>query len=408
VTQYATSYEIGSAAASLEDAAAVTCTVAPALFFPALTTLRFFAAFAVLIHHIELYKKRCGIENVFDAFLIQQLGQQSINLFFVLSSFLLTTLLLREAERTQTIDVRRFYVRRILRIWPVYGVIVFIAFLIVPLCAPRILTQHELKHFETTTPFLTDALLLYLLMLPNFCAVFFTRFIAASHLWSVAVEEQFYLFWPLLNKAFRRRPLVLLVVFYLASAVVGNVAHILPTLDWEKELPLSQLQLWNIYCVCECVNSLALCFRMMLFGAAAAVMFAGGYYRVLYRGSARILILAGITALMVIPYSRSDVPLGILFALLIVSLTDCRIKLLASRPLVYLGSISYGIYMYHAIVLQCLMKCAENFDPSTSSAFVYLTALPAVLAISALSYRFFERPFLQLKDKLAIVKNGTI
>ncbi len=171
------------------------------MFFPALTTLRFFAAFAVLIHHIELYKKRCGIGNVFDAFVIQQLGQQSINLFFVLSSFLLTTLLLREAQRTQTIDVRRFYVRRILRIWPVYGVIVFIAFLIVPLCAPRILTQHELKHFETTTPFLTDALLLYLLMLPNFCSVLFTRFIAASHLWSVAVEEQFYLFWPLLTKA---------------------------------------------------------------------------------------------------------------------------------------------------------------------------------------------------------------
>jgi peptidoglycan/LPS O-acetylase OafA/YrhL len=406
--QLATSNEIEQPAALSADTAAQTGRVAPNVFFPALTTLRFFAAFAVLVHHIELYKKRCGIANVFDTYVIRQLGPQSINLFFVLSSFLLTTLLLREAQRTQTINVRNFYIRRILRIWPVYGVIVFIAFLIVPLCAPRILAEHELKHFETTAPFLSDALVLYLLMLPNFCAVFFTRFIAASHLWSIAVEEQFYLFWPLLTKAFHRRPLVLLLVFYLASAAVAYIAHILPTLQWEKELPISQQQLWNIYCVCECVKSQALYFRMMLFGAAAAVMFSKGYHKFLYRGLPRILIIAGIAALMVIPYSRCDVPLGVLFALLIASLTDSRIKLLASRPLVYLGSISYGIYMYHAIVLQCLMKCAENFDRSSTSAFLYITALPAVLAISALSYRYFERPFLQLKDRLAVVKNGTI
>jgi peptidoglycan/LPS O-acetylase OafA/YrhL len=54
------------------------------------------------------------------------------------------------------------------------------------------------------------------------------------------------------------------------------------------------------------------------------------------------------------------------------------------------------------------MKCAEIFDPSNTNAFLYLAALPAVLAISALSYRYFERPFLQLKDRLAIVKNGTV
>src|ERR1700726_2225023 len=68
------------------------------LFFPALNSLRFLAAVSVFVYHVELYKSRCGAANMFGSFAIQQLGPQGVNLFFVLSSFLLTILLLQEAK----------------------------------------------------------------------------------------------------------------------------------------------------------------------------------------------------------------------------------------------------------------------------------------------------------------------
>jgi peptidoglycan/LPS O-acetylase OafA/YrhL len=88
-------------------------------YHPELDALRFFAAASVFLLHAFL--KSAGL-----LFLVTGSGAYGVDLFFVLSSFLITTLLLRERDTTGTVDIRAFYVRRILRIWPLY--FSFIAF----------------------------------------------------------------------------------------------------------------------------------------------------------------------------------------------------------------------------------------------------------------------------------------
>ncbi|WAC01923.1 acyltransferase family protein [Lacinutrix neustonica] len=93
--------------------------------------LRFIAAFGVVVHHLELYKKRGKMLSLYDSFLkdfIDGLGLNMVYLFFVLSGFLITLLLLKEKNNTNKIDIKKFYIRRVLRIWPLYYLITIISF----------------------------------------------------------------------------------------------------------------------------------------------------------------------------------------------------------------------------------------------------------------------------------------
>lgn len=89
------------------------------IHFPGLNNLRFIAAMGVLIFHVELKKQLLGFKFYYMHQLIN-LGDVSVTLFFVLSGFLITYLLLAEREQTGTVAVKKFYTRRILRIWPLY------------------------------------------------------------------------------------------------------------------------------------------------------------------------------------------------------------------------------------------------------------------------------------------------
>ena len=103
------------------------------IYFPNLNGLRFIAAFLVIIHHIEQIKSFLKIDNYLEVIpFVGIIGKLGVVLFFVLSGFLITYLLLAEEQKYKKISIKKFYIRRILRIWPLYFLIILLSLLILP------------------------------------------------------------------------------------------------------------------------------------------------------------------------------------------------------------------------------------------------------------------------------------
>ena len=117
------------------------------LYFPNLNTLGFLAAMLVMVHHIELFKEMFGLPNIFHNHSIQLMSKIGVTFFFVLSVFLITYLLLLEQNTYETIDIKAFYMRRILRIWPLYYLIIMLAFFIFPQLSFMHMPGHDLSHW---------------------------------------------------------------------------------------------------------------------------------------------------------------------------------------------------------------------------------------------------------------------
>src|ERR1700743_1755388 len=160
------------------------------VYFRNLDGLRFIAAFLVILQHASDYRGFAvpTYSNLFKAHFAEA-GRYGVTLFFVLSGFLITYLLMTEAQKTGTVDIRKFYIRRILRIWPLY-----FAFGIVVISTIDIV----LRNFGIYghTPKLTNLFYLFTFSV-NLQLLFgaYNRGIIEV-LWSVCVEEQFYAVWP--------------------------------------------------------------------------------------------------------------------------------------------------------------------------------------------------------------------
>jgi len=199
------------------------------LFFSGLNELRAFAALAVVFHHIELYKYRLGLCSLYDVNLIntfiENLGKNGVYLFFVLSGFLITYLLLEEKLITGKISVSKFYGRRILRIWPLYFIILIIGFFVLPL------VYNAFPHFFESQTFYNERiknlvygenLILFLFFLSNVALQLFGGVAGAAQSWSVSVEEQFYFIWPWIVKFFSN---ILWIVLLLIIIVMTLINH---------------------------------------------------------------------------------------------------------------------------------------------------------------------------------------
>src|SRR5207249_1695754 len=168
------------------------------VYFPGLNSLRFFAAFGILVFHIEGFKDTLHLPNAMGVPFIRNIGPLSVSFFFVLSGFLITYLLLVEKETFGKISIKKFYTRRIFRIVPLYYLIVIIGLLAIP----NISFFHYGGYPENMGGIVQASWPLYLLMLPNVAEVIYTvPYIGGA--WTIGVEEQFYLFWPWLIRTNR-------------------------------------------------------------------------------------------------------------------------------------------------------------------------------------------------------------
>jgi peptidoglycan/LPS O-acetylase OafA/YrhL len=175
-------------------------------YLPELDSLRFFAFLAVFVCHA--WDIQHGPNPLAD------IGTFGVDLFFTLSAYLITELLLRERERLGEIDVPAFYIRRILRIWPLYFAFLAVVFVAVSLWP---LAKISWLYFAACSVFVGN-FGFYWLGQPS---------LIIAPLWSISVEEQFYISWPLILRRLTQRKIVIaaILLWTFSIAVRWLMAH---------------------------------------------------------------------------------------------------------------------------------------------------------------------------------------
>jgi peptidoglycan/LPS O-acetylase OafA/YrhL len=325
-------------------------------------------------------------------------------LFFAISGFLITYLLLSEKWSLGAISIKGFYARRILRIWPLYFLVVLACMLVVsrigPLAAPAY-QAHIDKHFWHI--FLAYALFVPTLVEP----VPFT-----THLWSIAVEEQFYIVWPWIVKW--GHGLWLLVLVPLAAILAPTIIWEWPT-NWQSGMTIFHAWEYFRHFSCLAIGSLtAICYL-----TAPRVLLRFLYHPVVQAGVLGCLVVMlwnahshgeeGVRA----EFGADARSYSLLFGVLILNVATNPRPLfrLENRVADYLGRISYGLYMYHPLTI-ALAVCAlrpiisDNYRGGLSNAALYILSFGLSVLVSSMSYHLFEQPFLRLKSRFARVPSG--
>jgi peptidoglycan/LPS O-acetylase OafA/YrhL len=333
-------------------------------------------------------------------------GAFGVDLFFSLSGYLLTSLLLRERDQTGDIDPRAFYVRRSLRIWPLYYFSIGLAFLLTRIPASVIAAPfYPGNLFEPIQPrsYLFMAIFLFNFNIAgSFVA---NRYFFMDQLWSISVEEQFYLFWPWLMRYVPRRRIVVLPLVMLAVSVITRIALPLNPYKpvWENTFTrLDPIAVGILIALMPRLN-LRPVHRVVLVIAGLASWEFAAYYCGLYEQLSVSKISMGYPA----------VALGSgAFLLATLGAKSLRSDSVMVRSLVYLGKISYGLYVYSQIAIftvkLALFRGAFGLEspghpPAWSLPTYIMLAFGLNVVLAAVSYRLLEAPFLRLKERFTRV-----
>ena len=374
------------------------------IYFKGLNALRFFAALAVIITHVELIKGQMSCQSLyFKSKLIMELGELGVVFFFVLSGFLITYLLLSEKEQSGSIDVKKFYLRRILRIWPLYFLVTALGFFVLPHL--NFINNTYLSPFNGYSYILN--LMLFIFMLPNIAFVFFKPMPHIGQTWSIGIEEQFYIVWPWLVKNSKNILKTLIIVISVLFLIKVVVLFLYKT-NFENAI-FKNLK--------EIIAMLKI-ESMAIGGIGAWMVFNKKYYTKLL---SNVVLILALTLVIVLIYFTPDViqdaiflAYSVLFLIIILNVSlnkNCFLKL-ENKLFVFLGNLSYGIYMYHMIVIALLVGALKqfNFEVNNSIAsqlIIYSISIFVTILVSWLSYTFFEKPFLKLKHKFTVIKSGS-
>jgi len=366
-------------------------------FVPALDGVRGFAILLVLVLHFSAY----GHELPRSGLLIDQLyyrvaaaGWIGVDLFFVLSGFLITGILYDAKGSPHYF--RNFYIRRTLRIFPLYYGALILFLVIFPLLWPN---HGGLRSMQNDGWW-------YWTYLSNVKIAMdgWPQFGAIGHFWSLAVEEQFYLLWPLLVLAFRRRQLQMIclicIVVALAARVVLNIRGNNPAAFVFTPARMDALAAGAYVALAargtEGLRSLA---RFALPGAALMVVLA----------MVIVALRNGFAAYDPLVSTIGHTAIALLFAaVLVLVLTLSRETLLVrvfnSTPLRFFGRYSYGIYVFHhpllflfsGVVPLALIPTVLGSQLLRQAVFIVI-ATAVTTALALLSWHLVEKRFLMLK-----------
>jgi peptidoglycan/LPS O-acetylase OafA/YrhL len=374
---------------------------------PELDALRFFAFLSVFLFHglpgIAIPKHYgWSWPTVWLAANLKNAGRFGVCLFFVLSSFLITELLMRERSSTGTVHVPAFYVRRILRIWPLYFFFLFFGVL--------------LGHFVSGWQVETQRLIAFLVLLGNwYVANFGSTANPIGPLWSISIEEQFYLTWPWIAKAAGRT--AILVVSILLLPLSWITIYLLA-----RSAPEASRVMW--------FSSLVQ-FQFFALGALAALLLKGRAPK--WKMASRLVLFTVAGALwtsaqgfFLRDYAPFSGPLFYILGYCLVGI-GCVLLLLGfleipqryiPRPLIQLGKVSYGLYVFHRLsqhIASYLLLAAARSELWTGRLRIVLrdsatlvVALLLTMVLAFFSYRFLEMPFLRLKERFTFIRSRAV
>lgn len=366
----------------------------------ALDGLRGFAILAVFFYHyagsLGTHASSIGLRVLSVAFSI---GWSGVDLFFVLSGFLITGILFDTQNDEQY--YRKFYTRRALRIFPIY----YLTLLLLVLFAFSIGV-----HWRPADSFF----LIYLgypavLIWPSLANI--SPLIRITHLWSVSMEEQYYMVWPWVIAKLRSPNSILKCCAFLAA-----LSLVLRTLVWASG---SQNMAWS-YAFLPCrLDQLAL-------GAAIAVLVRGPLQQRLQQ-FAPIVLIVGTLSMVIICWTRHTVDHGdavigtigytVLGAVYGSLLTLCLRtgswlqRIFSLRILRVFGKYSYGLYLYH-FPLSVVLSPMKEFFVAKCHSFILgstvhiIVCLLVNLIVAAASFRWFEAPIMRLKDRFRYSGEG--
>lgn len=308
-----------------------------------------------------------------------RVGAFGVEIFFVLSGFLITRIIIREKMQTGSFGLSNFYLRRSYRIFPIY----YLSVLIVSI-------------YFTTHPTLLISLITYTF---NYYHVANPTPYPLEHVWSLAVEEQFYLIWPIVMATLPLRHgrrltqivlpgLAVLAAIAFATFFAPDVAGALIY----KSLPTRMLALsLGASIAFQEIEidpaSLPKCVLAFLSGAGLIAIAAIGR-------SAGWIAPGGWYWCVVVP-GLSLFCFGFISYLVFMNTEHWIKTVLSWAPIIYVGRISYGIYLYHLIILYALGINEAALNGAEASARQVMLALTLTFAIAALSFRYIEAPILR-------------
>jgi len=365
--------------------------VSKAIYLPGLNGLRAIAALAVVISHITQNLGLLGLDPFLFGKTFEgtpkglELAGYGVSIFFALSGFLITYLLLQEKE-SGNINIKNFYIRRVLRIWPLY-------YFYLGLCIITLLYEGISLN--------QGSLFYYLFFSANIAFILNIPIPMMLHYWSLGVEEQFYAFWPWLArmqvKKLLRVSFIILFLLLLLKVLFKFVAI-------KYNFPI----LYDIIHVTR--------FHCMMIGAIGAILYYQRNEFFIKITTAPVVQALCWTCILIAAINRfhfvsmiDNELISVIALCLILGQVAGKVKIinLENNAMDFVGKISYGVYVYHPLIIFYLSKFL-NAIPGESIfkyLFVYLVIIFVTICISWISYEYFEKWFLKVKLKYSIVRS---
>lgn len=370
------------------------------VFFPNLDALRFFACIVVLNRHTlhfifkDYFKEDHGIVSYLFGFITN--GGMGVSFFFVLSGFLITYLILDELRRTDKFSVPNFYMRRALRIWPLFYAVLLIGFVIIPFISKHIGSAIQVNYSP----------LHYIAFLSNFDYLRCLKlnpgddYTVLNITWSVSIEEQFYIVYALFVFILPRK----FLPYYLALVV--GISTFFRYLHHDDSITLY-------------FHSFSVMSDLAIGGLGAYLSYHSDAFRKFVSGLSKWLILVvyviGFTycifyhALDTIPYWGVVHRLitGLFFAFIILeqNFADSSLfKLGNYKRITHWGKITYGLYLLHPAIFFVTGRMHDWWLPKNNiilELIWWIFSYVIVFTVCEVSFKYFETPFLKLRHKFA-------